>query len=97
MVGEGQKTPRGPSLVRATAVHKCVVERRERKRSRGLKHHENRQNWRQGGGEEQPALLSEAMVMSQPMVPPRAMSGSIALQQQGSVSSSVTHVTTDSG
>lgn len=56
---------------------------------------EERQNLRHEGGEEQsdvPALPSEAMAKSQPVW--RAMSGSVAMQQQGSVLMSVAHITT---
>lgn len=38
-------------------------------------------------------LLPEAMVQSQPMLPPRAMSGSVILKQQGSVLMSIAHFT----
>lgn len=43
---------------------------------------------------EWPAPPPEAMVESQPVLLLKAMSGSVAMQQQGAVSMSVAHITT---
>lgn len=63
-----------------------VVDRWERKEVEWFVDYEERWNWRHEGDEEQPlvnSLLPEAMVMSRPVLPLKAMIGSGALQQQG--------------
>lgn len=61
-----------------------------------LEYYKERWNWKHKGGEANcewpPRLLPGAMLKSQPELPLRAMSESVATQQQGSMS--VAHITT---
>lgn len=84
----------------AITVCKCGEQTEEEKAGQ-FEHCGRQWDWRPEGERkrgrtycEYPALLSEPMVKSQPLLPLRAMSGSMALEQQGSVSTSLTHVTT---
>ena len=61
-----------------------------------FENYEERWNWGQESGKEQPTVSSQpkAIVKSQPVPPLRARSGSVAIQQQKSVSMSSAHITT---
>lgn len=85
-----QKIARGHPAVEATTVCKDGVDGWEREMSRtvGALWREvelELQGWRGIACCEQPTLPSEAMVKFQPMLPLRAMSGSMAMQLEGSV------------
>lgn len=78
-----QETPTG-----TTMIGKYVVEKCERKRREQCVHYKGRLSWRGEGGEN----LPEMNLLCCQVV--RAMSGSLALKQQGFVSMSKTHVIT---
>jgi hypothetical protein len=63
-----------------------------------FEHYEERWNWRLEGAEgaccEWPVLPPGAMVMSEPELPLRVMSESVAIPWQGLVPMSVAHITT---